>query len=82
MECAMTNPDKMRLQEIPFQGCLSAAVFNLYIQFCVCDPECFAPGLPPRVSVFYTPALPASPSATRVEAELENAKQKGPWSKM
>lgn len=28
----MTNPDRMRLEEISFPECLSAAVFNLHIQ--------------------------------------------------
>lgn len=28
----MTNPDRMRLEEISFPECLSAVVFNLYIQ--------------------------------------------------
>lgn len=65
MECAMANPDKLRLQEIPLQKCLTA-VFNLYIQLIYRNYKrrcCFWPQL--RQLYFSNPEFFASGAAAQ-----------------
>lgn len=61
----MTNPDRMRLEEISFPECLRAAVFNLYIQIMLTGTRGGALLLQPRSRCSGWAALGEPPRVSR-----------------